>query len=493
MSESIKSVFRENFHSLLFLVLVSLVTAGCLVAVANNSIPLGVKGEWEWSYVPLTTYGRLWLPIIIFIGFLLISMYFLRINSVLHNKKKNEMFVLSILVFMAFLIEMGVFYLSRGGFLKLASKIRCPAATSYYTVAHGVTDIITFLGNYVSLMPTFPLHATTNPPGPIIFCWLIDKIPHFSGETVATVIGLLLPLTGCFTIFPLYYLGKEVYGRKVGLYASIMYAVIPSMVLFTPEFDQMYTLFAVSVLYFFYIGLQRQRMAYAFVSGLVCSVGLFMSFCHLVLLFMIGLLAFLLYINNKKIMIETHPPFKLAIKFVKRSEKDLSFMFVIKSLFSFIAGLSTLFYGVLLLFNLNILEVYQQAMVFHKIFVSGMTYSKWVFYNLYDFFIFVGIPLSILFCGKLITELRNVLKSKSIKSLDFQFITFLLTLTVLDVLGTNRGEVARIWMFLMPFVALSGASVLSEIHGNLRYGFLLAMSILQFIQVVVFKMFIRVL
>jgi len=474
---SIRSLRKRD--NILFLALALIITLGCVIAVANDSLPRGVEGEWEWRYLPLNTYEKLWVPMTIFIGFLLVTLYIIKVDPTISGKR--ESLILLALVLMAFSINMGVFYV-RENELGLSAIIRSPIITSYYTVAHDVTDIIPFLRDYVSLMPTFspPAIHAEKPPGPIIFCWLVDQIPYFSNEIAATVIGLLIPLISSFTIIPLFYLGKEIYGRKVGLYASLLYGVIPSIIMFTPEFDQIYTLFSVSMLCSFYIGLNRRRIFYIFLSGLVFSLSLSFSFIHLIFLPMVVLLTIFLYINNRIIIEKSHT---LTIK-IKKKQEDFPFM--IKAVFSFIVGLS-IFYILFLLLNLNLFEVYQYVSLGNIQFQLKRTYSKWVVYNLFDFFIFVGIPTSMLFFRKFLKSLINLLKDKRVKSSDLVFITFLLTLLALNILGITPGEVARLWIFLVPFVALSSASVISDKHE------IIMILILQFIQTIAFRIFLGIL
>ena len=119
--------------------------------------------------------------------------------------------------------------------------------------------------------------------------------------------------------------------------------------------------------------------------------------------------------------------------------------------------------------------------------VARRTYWKWLLYNPIDFFVFIGIPISMLS----FRCIYDVIRSRKIEASNILSVAFFIILFLLLVSGINRSEVARLWMFLMPFPALIAASQIAQIKIKTSSAFLILIS-LQILQAIVFKLFINV-
>ena len=118
---------------------------------------------------------------------------------------------------------------------------------------------------------------------------------------------------------------------------------------------------------FFLLGITKEKNYFLLIAGAIFSVGLFFSLSLLPLLFI-----FLVFLLLQKIYFQT--------KFLHGIAFSIG-------LFS----LPTLLY---IIFGYNTIEV-------SKTLMSGLPeqreYFVWLFYNLYDFFIFSGIPMLLIF------------------------------------------------------------------------------------------------
>ncbi|MDI6892713.1 MAG: hypothetical protein QMD08_07015, partial [Actinomycetota bacterium] len=157
---------------------------------------------------------------------------------------------------------------------------------------------------------------------------------------------------------------------------------------------------------------------------------------------------------------------------------------------------STRCIGITFLFGFNIIEVFRRILIHQEVFNQSRVYSTWVVRNLYDFFAFLGVPICFLLARKLIWQFKKV-KEDGIKQLDVMFFASALTLVILDVLGVTRGEVARMWMFLVPLAVLVGVSELKDLDilkGKVLFSrsfSIVLLLFLQFAQVVTYKAFIN--
>ena len=104
-----------------------------------------------------------------------------------------------------------------------------------------------------------------------------------------------------------------------------------------------------------------------------------------------------------------------------------------------------------LFFNFNFIRLIQ--IILHEVpHVHTRSYPTWLFYNLYDFFVFIGIPLAIIFFiqGKLLFSKYN--KQTFFKKIDPLFLAFCITLLILDLSGSTRGETREKMLKIMQLL-----------------------------------------
>jgi hypothetical protein len=106
----------------------------------------------------------------------------------------------------------------------------------------------------------------------------------------------------------------------------------------------------------------------------------------------------------------------------------------------------------------------------------GRTYWIWLIVQPVLFFIYTGIPTSILFFRRLITRFNEIKTETTIP--------FAITLLILSLSGIMGGEVPRMWMYFVPFVCMTAAKEL-ESMGSKHIIYVIV--ILLFTQVILFK------
>jgi hypothetical protein len=132
----------------------------------------------------------------------------------------------------------------------------------------------------------------------------------------------------------------------------------------------------------------------------------------------------------------------------------------------------------------------------------GRSYHLWLLYHLYDFFVFLGIPLALLFVLAVVRGLQESLRciSRGLRvarrvprpgpAVDALAIGLGIGLLILDLSGTSRGEVARVWLFLTPFAALVAVRGLARLRvGPMAIAFV---GLLLALQLFTFNAFLRV-
>jgi hypothetical protein len=155
--------------------------------------------------------------------------------------------------------------------------VMSPGATSYFTDALAIHGVGSWLGQFHEAI--LQLHSTTHPPGPILFYYVFVR---FFGPSAGAMLG------GC-SVGLLGSLGVVVMYRFAALWtgdagtrflASAVYALIPSLVVFFPEFDQVYPILSMGLILLWVEALTAPRRSgrNAVLVGATLFVSLFFAY-----------------------------------------------------------------------------------------------------------------------------------------------------------------------------------------------------------------------
>jgi len=177
---------------------------------------------------------------------------------------------------------------------RVATIIEEPGTTGYFThaeefIARG-KSVRQYLGDYVNLMPSLSLHARNKPPGSILFYVPFLRLTD-SENNAALAAGLFIALLATLSVPATYWLVMElVQVRAAAQAAAMCMCLTPGLVLFLPEFDQVYPAISCGLLAFWSCGLRTGKMRYAVAFGLLFALICFVTFNFLVLgVFVAGL------------------------------------------------------------------------------------------------------------------------------------------------------------------------------------------------------------
>jgi hypothetical protein len=286
------------------------------------------------------------------------------------------------------------------------------------------------------------------------------------------------------SVFPIYRFGKRLHGPELALASSAIFLVIPSMTLFSPQMDQFFALFAVSAVATFYYALEDGDWRHSAASGFLMFLGLFFS------LGILALLPIMLCLFVRAYLAE-----KASGQHGRKERKTWS---LVQIALAFVLGFSIPYILSLLVLKFDLLRVFTTILADQRKFnvTQHRTYSTWLVYNLYDFFVFLGVPIGVLLAKRIYTFLKNVREGLE-KEANLFLVALVVSLVVLDFSGVTRGEVARMWIFLMPFFVMAGAPGLLVLHGDqkgksLNNRLLFAVLVMQFVSTIVFKLHLSV-
>ena len=467
------------FHCSLFVI--SLLTLLFLAALALNLSPyLRGPDEWRWAYAIPGQLKRLWIPALTLSLYLVLAVLWIKqamgrgavtaprgVVTAPPPWRRRVLFialVLAVPLIQASLLAVGHHDILKPLFYRTVSS----GASGVFSVGSTIEDAGDFMRHYPTLMPTFPVHPQRYPPGlPLLFYLarrfleqtpaLADALGFYlrryqchdlalmslSNATIgAAAIQMALPLVSGLTLLPLYGLARRIYDQRTAAWAVVFYPLIPSFALWSARWEQFYPLLACTAWYFFHVGLTRSRRSALFAAGLTLSIASMLNFGNLALLLPMGLFALFELLKQS-----TNLP-------VYQSTNLPIYQFT--NLLVFLAGLSSLWVIYQLAFGTGFLDVWRVSMSYHL--GLNRNYWTWLGYHLYDFFIFLGLPLAFLFLIALVRAIRDLIRNPQFAIRHSQLtLAFALGLLLLDLSGTSRGEVARVWLFLTPFAVLVAA------------------------------------
>jgi hypothetical protein len=463
----------------------------------ENYLPyLNGPPEWRWVYATRihdfwpTWLGALrWMLLVIVALFIAWRLLCARLRSPRLRRAAT----------LAALISFGLFYHWLGfsafppaGFTRVPRIILDGLTTSYYTVAHDVaTGQLPPLGEtlrrYPELLHTFPLHASTHPPGPVLAAYGVRRFFEFSptaraaalaafkrlgldprllhpsvtelDQVAAAALGVLIMLGGLLGALPLYGLVRRALGsapraEATALSAAAFWITYPALAAFEPEFDQLYATLTLACLYCAVRGLGRRPAAWGAALGLTFMLSVFFSFTLIIVVPMVGLLAALELARGAgrwhlaAILAEAHPARPAGCRLW---------------LLTGAAVAASLAVGLALrrVWGIDLPDIFQAALRHEKTVIRpalARPYHLWVFYSLYDFLFFAGSAAAVLALATLARAVREGWRTPA--ALVPAWLVFPLTILALDVSGQMLGENARLWLFLAPGVAWGAASAL---------------------------------
>jgi hypothetical protein len=483
-----------------FLSLTTFATMLLVFGLILKFYPLGVKGEWAWQFhSPGPDLFPLLFPIIIFLSLLGLLRLFLKEKR--DHSRRFRWSVLVFLVILSLLFQYAIGALGEIGTNEAIWVVAAPGASDYFGQSQGIENLRQFLADY----PTYIRrefkggeHISTHPPGMILYWWALGRFFQTSpgralGETLsssfsyafdlfnitpsdraAVLAGIfLMRLLAALAILPTYLLARRFCGEKGAIVAAAFMVLLPAVALFSPKFDTMLPLFSVGFFYLVISAADLHSNWRAFLAGLIFSVGMLLTFAVLVIPFLL-LIYWLL------------GRWRGGWTKMPRHKAALSWGL---GLLGFILPLFLLFMFLKLNSLTTWIAVYHQHAATYTI--KQWTYWKWVLYNLFEFAVFLGIPVSALFLHRLVFQGKNLLKQVPWRADWTLLFSFVITIFLLNFSGKSLSEVGRLWIFLMPFAIISALSALEPFAG--KRGALSWLLALQFIQVIFMKLFLKVL
>jgi len=467
----------------IFLALLAAPSLVILGIIWLTDLPLGVPAEWTWVRVGPPIDTLLTAVMVVIYGLLFAGFIWLGQSRLTHCRELETTGWLIGLVLIGFCWLWIAQDAAPPGyrFSKTAWTLFYPGASGYFSMARDhEEDFDRFLRDYESLMAEGDvLHIGTHPPGlfmgyhslislcrasPALCDWVrsteaatyseaMDIIaqnhvgssnsPQPEHRAAIWLAALLTQLAAAATVVPLFLLIRRDFSPQIAWLAVSCWPAIPALALFLPKSDLLYPLFGMACWYFWLSGWKQRSFWRILLAGFICWAGLTCSLALLPVL--LGLFLMTLWRG-------------WFCQTADRVPDALSkFWFgLLGAAIGFLTPLIALWW----LKGVNLLNVWLWNYRNHAGFYDEYTrtYWKWLLINPLEFAVAVGVPLTVAAILGGYSLAKHAPRSRRAGILWCSLIVW----GLLWLSGKNMGELARLWILLMPWVVWLAAGCLSR-------------------------------
>jgi hypothetical protein len=437
-------------------------------ALRSGTLPLGVRGEWEWLRLargpaPLDILFAT-LAVLAYAGFAAIGLRFLQARATPGREGLAVAGLLGAALAVQGIVPAGA---PEGyGLAKWSLVLHAPSSTGYYTVARReIHDPARFLADYPDwIRRQDALHVGTHPPGlflaehallqsfaarPAPARWVVDHLPGsveagfraindydplpMADRAALGLTGALTLLACAATVVPLYALARASLPATAAWSAAVLWPLVPAAILFQPVADTAFPLPATLALalaaHAGRAGSSRGS-ALAAAAGVVLALGMAFTLAFLP----VGLVVGLVLVSTPGVGSRRRGGLLLAT----------GAGFLAPTLVFWLAS------------GANPFVIWWQNQRNHARFYEEYhrTYRAWVLVNPVELALALGIPATL-------WAIAGLTSPRSAPRVAWATLAVLVLLTLS---GRNLSEVARLWLPFMP--ALLTASG----HGLVRLG-----------------------
>jgi len=484
-----------------------LLGAGGLTALASALVGagvwrVGVPGEWQWPFYRFPARWSL-LGAVLASGAALVGLAAYGVS----RRPTSRRFAGALVAAMV-LAALGLFASldalgPRGMVEEEAYVTVAPWVGGYYLESLRVGSLREFLAGYDDYIRPIPIndplrgHIADHPPGPIILHVLVNRfvgrVPAVSdlfypGERTHRAIerelarrplarhevagigaaAMLFRVLAALVVVPVYLLGRAVHSRRTGFLAAALSALVPALHVFSPYVDQVQPFLSALVLWLFWRAARSPHRGWAWsaAAGVSLFAALQFTLAFLALVFTMAVAAGLMALAGGASRRASEAAPAAREHGGRETVRDrlgrwglLALGGVMGVLVPALASFVVLDYDVMNVWWLCFSKHAAFAETFHR------TYWKWALFGPVEVALFVGPPVACLVVWRAARRAWGRLRKRAMAAggVAEAFLWALLaTAFALNVSGKNLGEVARLWMFLMPLAAVAAAGELGR-------------------------------
>ncbi len=287
----------------------------------------------------------------------------------------------------------------------------------------------------------------TKPPGVLLIYAGLQKLSNLllpvqtfdeRVERLTWMMTWVFPVIALLAIYPLYLLGRALLGENKAFLPVLLYITCPNVLLMPLFLDQvLYPLMFLMGIWMAWWIVKRASLTRAFLFGVYCFVVLYFSFSMLPLVALGALW--------------------IGVELLLRRETR-NFRKAAWVLLGFTSGFLLLALLFRFLLNYDPLLRYQMAMLKHtslKLFEPGFgPFMLNTLLNNIEMASWIGFPVFLLAMVGIVYAVYSVAKRESQLN-DRFFLCCLMVYITLNIFSKTRGEVGRVWIFMVPVFCLA--------------------------------------
>jgi hypothetical protein len=421
-------------------------------------LPLGVPSEWDWERIPrnLLPAWRWYLPALL-VGAMLVGWVAAGVRWIETASRRRFVSGLLVTTALAGAFQLALELPSRQGLGKWIVAVYAPQVTGFFQVAtHAPANASEILGGYPDLVRRLPPgHISANPPGwvvvdravldffkdakrrrafsamePAELDAMFDRLTPPMGAApeerpAAVAIALASRLLSLLVVLPSAWLACLRHGRWAAWLVAGAAGMIPAAIMFAPRCDCVYATIITLAIGLAYHAGDRPAKASSLACGLLIGVGMLFSLCFLVA-----------------------AAFCVAVVAALWLQRRVFYRWIAVA---FAVGWAFAPLAILSFTGCNIGDTWLANLAKNAEFndLTGRTYSVWAALNPIEFLVALGLPAGVLLIRRQASEVRKLFAATP----DAVAIAWLAIMLLLNFSGSNRAEVARLWIFMMPAAA----------------------------------------
>jgi hypothetical protein len=321
----------------------------------------------------------------------------------------------------------------------------------FANVAAEQTDTLSALRNYETLAKKKLYgHIPSKPPGTLLFYMLTERVSHAlwhgsttmeRGDDLRTFASLTWPFVSYLVLIPLFFLARELTGNvATAILACLTYIAIPSVTLITLHTDQViYPFLAVLSLLLAVFAVRRSNVWLAVLCGIATYAAVYFSFGLAVVAFLFPLPLFFMVGDNAP------RSFAPALKWIGG----------IASGWIFADRLAAIF------LNYDIFLRYKLAIEHHENWKAWEntlgTVLRFGLTDIAEFSAWIGLPAALL-CFVCVGVAVHQMINRRVDTSSIYTAALTGVFIFLLAFGKTKGETARLWLFLVPFLCIGAAN-----------------------------------
>jgi len=430
----------------------------CLILGLHLALLTSLAG-WFWKAVdkPFAS------PIALIAGVLIFAV---ALASILRTQGRSAL-RLAALIVLGFALQHGLALLEGRGLAGMRDRIVTTGHAEFAQVAVAQQSVWRVLRQYEPLVDRGELgrYARSKPPGQLLFYMITERAaqavhpqptPEARLEQLRTVAAVMWPFLSCLALLPLFLFTRRAFDEDRALLACVLYLLVPSFELITLHTDQvLFPLVTMTAAWLTLVAYERRSLPCGAGAGALFYLAMFFSFP-------LGAVA--------PIACATGVGWLLARREESGRARTIHDAAAVTAA---IAGGSLALWCVMRLgLDYDFVTRYRRAIAFHeawKRWTPGLAPTLYFgSINLLEFAFWLGFPLAVMAVAQAARSSRALRRGRLDADAGLA-VGLAGVLLAFALLGKTKGEVARLWLFLVPLVCVSASGEVNAWRRH-RYG-----------------------